>query len=127
MHPGSGSGEGERLEAADVARLVVDLASEKQASDIIMLDLRQVSLLADYFVICSASSERQMTAIADEILGKLRNDLHLRPLRREGNPPSGWLLLDYGDVVVHIFAPAERDYYRLEDLWAHALPVVRVQ
>jgi len=74
------------LEAADVARLIVDIASEKQASDIVMLDLRQVSLLADYFVICSAASERQMTAIVDEIRDVLRNQHHLRPLREEGKP-----------------------------------------
>jgi len=117
----------ERLEAPDVARLIVDLASEKQASDIVMLDLRQVSLLADYFVICSAGSERQMAAVVDEIRTVLRNQHHLRPLREEGKSSSGWILLDYGDVVVHIFAPAERDYYRLEELWANALPVVRVQ
>ena len=115
------------LEAADVARLVVDLASEKQASDIVMLDLRQISLLADYFVICSAGSERQMAAVVDEIRTVLRNEHHLRPLREEGKSSSGWILLDYGDVVVHVFAPAERDYYRLEELWSNALPVVRVQ
>src|SRR5437867_10933435 len=103
-----------RLEALDVAKEIVEVASDRQASDIVVIDLRQVSLLADYFVICSGSGERQITAILDAITEKLRNALQLRPMRQEGAPSSGWVLLDYGDVVVHIFAPAERDYYQLE-------------
>ena len=92
-----------------------------------MLDLRKVSLLADFFVICSASSERQLNAIQDGIVEELRNAEHRRPIRREGTASSGWLLLDYGDVVVHVFAPEEREYYQLEDLWADAPAVVRIQ
>ena len=92
-----------------------------------MLDLRKVSLLADFFVICSGNSERQITAIQDDIVEQLRNEEHRRPIRQEGRPTSGWVLLDYGDVVVHIFAPDEREYYRLEDLWSAAPQVVRIQ
>lgn len=91
-----------------------------------MLDLRPVSLLADYFVICSGNSDRQIRAIRDDIIEEARKEGHRR-VRQEGQSASGWVLLDYGDVVVHIFAPAERDYYRLEELWADAAPVVRVQ
>jgi len=115
------------LEAQDLAKQIVDLASEKQASDIVMLDLRNVSLLADYFVVCSGTSERQINAIVDDIVEQVRDNAHRRPLRREGIPSSGWILLDYGEVVVHVFAPAEREYYRLEDLWSDATPVIRVQ
>ena len=114
------------LEAQDLARQIVDLASEKQASDIVLLDLRKVSLLADYFVVCSGTSERQINALLDEMVERLRDTAHRRPLRREGTASSGWVLIDYGDVVVHIFAPAERDYYRLEELWSDATQVVRV-
>jgi ribosome-associated protein len=110
-----------------LAKHIVDVASDKQASDILMLDLRRVSLIADYFVICSGTSERQITAIHDDIVKDLRDNAHTRPMRQEGKASSGWILLDYGDVVVHIFAPAEREYYRLEDLWADAAPVLRVQ
>jgi len=120
-------GGASRLEAQDLARQIVDLASEKQASDIVLLDLRKVSLLADYFVVCSGGSERQINAILDDIVDRVRDTAHRRPLRREGTASSGWVLLDYGDVVVHVFAPAEREYYRLEELWADASPVVRVQ
>jgi ribosome-associated protein len=93
----------------------------------VLLDLRKVSLLADYFVVCSGTSERQINAILEDIVDRVRDTAHRRPLRREGAASSGWVLLDYGDVVVHIFAPAEREYYRLEELWSDATPVVRVQ
>jgi ribosome-associated protein len=117
-----------RLEAQELARSIVEIASDRQASDIVMLDLRAVSLLADYFVICSGNSERQIGALQDEIIDKVRDaEGHRRPDRREGNASTGWVLLDYGDVVVHIFAPIEREYYQLEELWAHAAAVVRVQ
>lgn len=114
-------------ETLDLAREIVEIASEKQASDILLLDLRKVSLLADYFVICSGASERQLTAIRDDIVEELRNNAHRRPARREGTPSSGWVLLDYGDIVVHIFTPDEREYYQLEELWADAAPIVRIQ
>jgi ribosome-associated protein len=117
----------DRLEAQDLARQIVDLASEKQASDIVLLDLRKVSLLADYFVVCSGNSERQINALLDDLVERVREAAHRRPLRREGTASSGWVLIDYGDVVVHIFAPTERDYYRLEELWSDATPIVRVQ
>jgi ribosome-associated protein len=115
------------LEAQELAKSIVEIASDRQASDIIMLDLRAVSLLADYFVICSGTSERQINALQDDIMDVMRNQHHRRPDRREGKAAAGWILLDYGDVVVHIFAPAEREYYRLEELWANAPAVVRVQ
>ena len=92
-----------------------------------MLDIRQVSLLADYFVICSGASERQVKAIADEILEKVKKEAGTVPLNVEGVPSSGWMLVDYGSVIVHIFAPSLREYYSLEKLWSEATMVVRVQ
>ncbi len=92
-----------------------------------MLDLRAISPLADYFVICSSTSERQTEAINREIVDTLQRDEHLRPRQQEGNAASGWVLLDYGDVVVHIFSPGERQFYQLEDLWSAAPTVVRMQ
>jgi ribosome-associated protein len=118
---------GTRLEASDLAKLIVEIASDRQASDIVMLDLRAISLVADYFIICSGTSERQINALQDDIIDEVRNAVQRRPARREGKPSAGWVLLDYGDVVVHILAPTERDYYRLEELWADAPAVVRVQ
>ena len=105
----------------------MDIAADRQASDILLLDLRPVSVLTDYFVICSGNSERQIEALDREIVDRVQRDDQVRPRQREGNAASGWVLLDYGDVVVHIFSPSEREFYHLEDLWSSAPTVVRLQ
>ncbi len=91
-----------------------------------MLDTNKVCSFADYFVICSGQSRRQLEAIRDEIEEALKKD-GARPLHREGSMDSGWILLDFGSVIVHIFDPAQREYYQLDDLWSRAPAVVRVQ
>ena len=91
-----------------------------------MLDIRSVASFADYFVIASAGSDRQMQAVLDAVEEELKEDKP-RLLGREGQPKSGWVLLDYGDVILHLFAPDERAYYDLEGLWHAATPVVRIQ
>lgn len=91
-----------------------------------MLDIRPISPLADYFVIGSGNSERQVKALVEEISLKMKEEQTV-PLRIEGVPSSGWMLMDYGAVIVHIFAPAEREYYQLEKLWGKATTVVRIQ
>ena len=92
-----------------------------------MLDLRAISPITDYFVICSGNSQRQLEALDHEIVEQLRNTEHVRPSQREGTAESVWILLDYGDVVVHLFSLGEREFYHLEDLWSAASTVVRVQ
>jgi ribosome-associated protein len=114
-------------EALGLARRIVDLASDKLASDIALLDIRGVSLIADYFVICTAGSERQASAILRDLSDKLLEEFGRKPLHTEGKPDSGWVLLDYGDVIVHVFSPAQRSFYNLEQLWAAATPIVRLQ
>jgi ribosome-associated protein len=114
------------VEAGTLARRVVELAEDKQASEIVMLDLRKLNTIADYFVICSGESDRQLKAILEAIDEGVSRDF-ARDARVEGTADTGWVLLDYGDVVVHIFSVALRDYYRLEQLWSKALPVVVVQ
>ena len=104
----------------------MDFISDKKGSDIVLLDLRPVSLLADYFIICSGDSDRQIKAIVEEVTEKLKA-LNTHPLNIEGLPASGWVLLDYGAIVVHVFAPATRSYYQLEKLWSGAKTVVRMQ
>jgi len=109
-----------------VARKAVEAASDKQASDIVLLDTQGVCSFADYFVICSGDSDRQIQAIYDEVGHVLKKE-GILPHHREGTVDSGWLLLDFGDVIVHIFAPFERDYYQLDRLWSQAVLVVRIQ
>lgn len=120
-------GETRSLEAQELAKQIVDIASDKQASDIVLLDLQQVSLLADYFVICSGGSERQIQAIHDDIARAVRREDPRRRVKVEGEAECGWVLMDFGDVVAHIFGPDEREYYRLEQFWSEARPVVRIQ
>jgi ribosome-associated protein len=110
----------------DIARRVVELAEDKKAADIVLLDLTGLTTLADAFVICSGGSERQLDAIADGIVEGLRAE-KVRPIGREGMAISHWVLLDFGDVVVHIFTPPEREYYSLEKHWSEARTVLRVQ
>jgi len=104
----------------------VDAAEDKKAADIVLLDVSELTSMADYFVICSGGSERQLGAIGDGIAEKLRAD-GVRPIGREGGSNSHWTLLDFGAVIVHIFAVPERDYYQLERHWAKAKTVLRVQ
>jgi ribosome-associated protein len=113
-------------EPADLARRVVDLLSDRQAEDIVLLDVRRVASFADYFVIASAENPRQMRALVDTLAKDLRDD-GVRPAHQEGSPDSGWVLIDYSDVIVHLFSPDLRDYYALEDLWSAATQVVRIQ
>ena len=115
----------DELDSIELARTIIDAIAEKKGSDILLLDIRPVSLLADYFVICSGETERQIKAITDEVLERTTK-AKVVPLHIEGEPPSGGVLMDYGSVIVHIFAPAERDYYRLEELWSDAPVVVKV-
>ena len=114
------------LEPNALARLILDLIYDKKGADILLLDTRPVSFLADYFVIATAENERQIKAIADEIQKQLKRHA-LLPLGVEGTPASGWILLDYNGVIVHLFSPAMRDYYRLEKLWERAPVVVQMR
>ena len=114
------------LESIELARKAVEICSEKQAKDILLLDMRQVCSFADYFVICTGDSDRQLKAIYDDIEHSFK-ERGLRPHHYEGSLDSGWLLLDFGDVVIHIFAPLEREYYQLDMLWSGAIPVLRIQ
>jgi ribosome-associated protein len=110
----------------DIARRVVEAAEDKKAAEIVLLDLAELTTVADYFVICSGGSERQLDAIGDGIIDVLRAD-GVRPIGREGTAASHWILLDFGGVIVHIFTPPERDYYSLERHWSEAKTVLRVQ
>lgn len=115
------------LEALDLAKRVVEVSEDKQAADIVLLDVRSITPVADYFVICSGRSERQLNALRRDIAQTLKREAQVTPLQTEGTATSGWVLLDYGDVVVHLFATAEREYYQLDELWSAGLPLVRIQ
>ena len=112
-------------DSADLAHRIVEIASDKKGNDIVMLRTAEVTSMADFFVICSGRSDRQVAALSGAIVDELRDD-GIRPLGIEGRGSSRWVLLDYGSVIVHVFAPEEREYYGLERLWGKAVQVVRV-
>jgi ribosome-associated protein len=108
-----------QADSRELATLAARIASEKQADAILVLDVRELITITDYFVIASGASERQVKTVTDEIVDGLKGR-GVRPVRQEGEPGTGWLLIDYVDFVVHIFAREERQYYRLENLWRDA-------
>ncbi|MQF83098.1 ribosome silencing factor [SAR202 cluster bacterium AD-802-E10_MRT_200m] len=109
-----------------IAHKAVELATEKQASDVVLLDISGMTAIADYFVICTAHSSRQLNALLEDIATGLR-EVGAKLDHREGSNGSGWTLLDYGDVIVHIFSPEEREYYQLESAWLQGTIIIKIQ
>jgi ribosome-associated protein len=104
----------------NLAETIAEYASEKKAIDITVLDLRGILGYADEFVVCTGNTERQTKAIHDGIREGMKGDHGVIPRRVEGLPQGSWILMDYIDVIVHVFTPETRDYYRLEQLWGEA-------
>ena len=117
------SATSEAIEAALVAAAAID---DKKGLDIALLDVSELLVVTDVFVIGSGTSNRHVRTLADDAEGMLKERLDRRPLRREGREYSKWILLDYGDMVVHVFDQETRDYYQLERLWADA-PVIEFE
>jgi ribosome-associated protein len=116
--------EASALTPEALAREIVDYAADRKAIDIVQLDLRAMIGYTDYFVICSGRTERQTKAIHDAIHEGLKSGHRRLPERVEGLPGARWILMDYLDVVVHVFVPDTREYYRLEQLWGEAPALV---
>lgn len=110
----------------EIARKVADLASDTLATNIAVLEISELTTIADVFVICSADNVRQLNALREAILDGLRES-GVRPKRVEGLAETGWILLDYGDVVVHLFTEDQREFYRLEDVWSEAQKLLVIQ
>ncbi len=108
------------MEAQELVREIARYAEDKKALDVIELDLRGVLGYTDYFLVCSGNTGRQAKSIHDGILEGLKHEHELHPRRVEGSGTTGWILMDYLDVVVHIFTPETREFYRLEQLWGEA-------
>ena len=104
----------------EIARIAAKAASGKKATDITLLDLRGLSDVCDYFLICTAANARMLSSVVDEIEEKVKKNTGIGPLSHEGRAGSSWVLLDYASVVVQVFLPETRDYYRLERLWGDA-------
>jgi ribosome-associated protein len=117
--------EPSEADPSELAHQIVEIAADKKANDIVMLRTAEVTSMADFFVICSGRSDRQVQALARAIVDQLREQ-GIRPLGVEGLSSGRWVLVDYASVVVHLFTPQEREYYGLERLWSGAAPVVRI-
>lgn len=115
------------LEALDLAHVIVDKLEEHLAANIVVLELTELTSFTDYFVICTADSDRQARTLRDILVEDLKLESATRPLSTEGEPSSGWILLDYNTVVVHIFSPEGRAFYRLEEFWKAAPVVLKIQ
>ena len=109
-----------------MADFIVKVLDEKKGEDIHLLDIHENSILADYFVICSGTSVRMVKALMTEVEDEVKKEFGLNS-RIEGEALAGWMLADYGTVIVHIFSPDRRDYYSLEELWAEAKTILRLQ
>jgi ribosome-associated protein len=107
-------------DSKDVAIAAARASSDKQADDVVILDVHELIVITDFFVICSAGNRRQVKTVIENVEERLRDQLGVRPVRREGEADAGWWLLDYIDVVVHVFGTDERSYYDLERLWRDA-------
>jgi ribosome-associated protein len=106
----------------------VDVVENKKAEDIILLDLREKAIIADFFVICTGNSDRQLKALVDNVRESVKEQYAKLPFATEGTAESGWMLMDYGDVIVHLFLDEKRRYYDLEGLWrAEASVLLRIQ
>ena len=115
------------FDTLDFTNLVIDVMLDKKASDILLLDVQEQVIFADYFLICSGESSRQIRALVDGISKEAKQEAREIPMSIEGNSQDGWMMIDYGYVVVHVFSPESREYYNLEELWQDARVVLRLQ
>ena len=98
----------------------------KKGVDIILIDLQDIAIFTDYFVICSGSTDRMIQALVDSAIDQIKKEFRINA-RVEGQSEDGWMLVDYGDIILHIFSPQRRDYYRLEELWSEGKVLLHVQ
>jgi len=118
--PVRGRGSLAPMDSKKLAQFCLEYADNRKAENIVILDLRELSSVTDYFVICSGTSEPHLRAISDEITTKLRDEHDLRPRAIDGTLQTAWIVLDYFDVIVHVMKPDVREKYDLEALWSDA-------
>ena len=114
------------LDSLEQARHIAALAQEKLAEDVVILDMRPVCSFTDYFVIATGRNPRQTAAIWDEVHGRMKQDYGVLPRTSDGTAEGTWVLADYLDVVLHVFTPESREFYKLEELW-NDVPAVELE
>jgi ribosome-associated protein len=106
---------------------MVESILDKKGGDVLLLDIREETIFTDYFLICNGDNDRQLQAMVDGIADDTKKKANILPWGTEGKPNSGWVLMDYGDVIVHLFSPEMRSYYKLDELWDNGHIVLRMQ
>jgi ribosome-associated protein len=114
------------LNPLELAHTIVNALEDKKGENIVLMDLQKVASFTDYFVLCSGTSDRMLDALADGVLETAR-EVHQVKGRREGRASAGWVVVDFGSVIVHLFAPETRDFYKLEELWKEGKVLLRLQ
>ena len=109
-----------------MARAIVGALEDKKGENILLLDIKEIASFTDYFVLCTGTSDRMLDALADAVLETVRRP-HRRRGQQQGEAREGWVIVDYGDVVVHLFSPDQREYYDLEELWKDGKVLLKVQ
>jgi ribosome-associated protein len=104
----------------------VNALEEKKAENLLLLDIHEIASFTDYFILCNGTSDRMLDSLADAVIVKAKQDFKLLA-RNEGRPSDGWLVVDLGDIVVHLFSPDQREFYELEKLWEHGKVLVKLQ
>ena len=114
------------MDPQTLAGIAFDAMGDKLATDLVILDIRPVSVLTEFFIIGTAESGRQMRAVAESVIDTLREECDVKPVARDGLPDSGWMLVDFGDLIIHVFDAERRAFYDLESLWNDAPLVARM-
>ncbi len=107
--------------------MLVDSIIDKKGNNILLLDIREKAVFSDYFILCNGENPRQIKALVDAVVENAKKKAGMRPWGLEGDPDTGWVLVDFGGVIIHLFSPEKRDYYNLEELWSDAHVVLRMQ
>lgn len=127
MSPGGGDGTFAAMDSKKLAQLCRDLAENKKAEDVVILDVRKVSDVTDFFVIATGTSEPHLRAIEGELLGRLLAEHQVQPIATDGQTQASWIVADFFDVIVHLMKPDVRKHYDLEGLWGDGTRVARAR
>jgi len=109
-----------------LARTIIESLESRKGEDILLLDIKDIASFTDYFVLCTGTSDRMLDALAEATLESVRQH-HRKRGRKQGEPREGWVVVDYGDVVVHLFSPDQREYYGLEEFWQDGRVLLKLQ
>ncbi|WP_336595953.1 ribosome silencing factor [Bellilinea caldifistulae] len=114
------------MKPIELARSIINTLEDKKGENILLMDIQDIATFTDYFILCSGSSERMIESLADAVLENAKKEFQMIG-KKEGYAQGGWVLVDLGDVIVHLFSPEQRDYYRLEELWSQGKILLRLQ